>query len=99
MSYYSFIGPCPSCGGDKRYSWRHSSCLGSISINEDCELKCNNCLRNNFIMNWKFECEKHWGDPMRPNGFQLIDAISHVCRNSGIPDYVRKKMINILNNY
>lgn len=98
MPSYPFIGPCPSCGGDYKYNWKHSFCGGSISINDDCYLKCNSCDKNSFIMNWKFECKKHTGDPMRVNGFQLIDAISHVCRNSGVPDYIRKKMINILNN-
>ena len=99
MSSYPFIGPCPSCGGDKKFRWLHSSCYGSISINEYCDLECNNCTTKSFIINWKFECERHRGDPLRVNGFQLIDAISHVCRNSGVTDYIRKKMINILNNY
>ena len=95
---YPFVGPCPSCG-DKRYNWIHTSCEGSISIDEYCDLECKKCYQKSFIMNWKFECEKHRGDPLRVNGFQLIDAISHVCRNSNVPDYIRKKMINILNNY
>ena len=97
MSWYQFIGPCPICGGDKRYNWVHSYCGGSISINEDCDLKCNGCSESSFIINWKFECENHWGDPRQVNGFELTDAISHVCRNSNVPNYVRKKMIDILN--
>jgi len=99
MSSYPFIGPCPSCGGNKRYNWTHYDCGGLISINEFCDLKCNSCDTKSFIMNWKFECGKHRGDPIRVNGFQLIDSISHVCRNSNIPDYIKRRMINILNNY
>lgn len=99
MESFPFYGPCPSCGGNNRYYWTHSFCGGSLSINENCELKCNYCNRLNFITNWKFECEKHSGDPQRVDGFQIIDAISHVCRNSNIPDYIKRRMINIMNNY
>ena len=98
MPYYPFVGPCPKCGGDYRYNWVHSFCGGSISINDDCELKCNKCIENSFISNWKFECQNHRGKPYEPNGFELIDCISHVCRNAGVPDNIKRKMINILNN-
>ena len=99
MSSYPFIGPCPSCGGFNIYRWIHSSCGGSISIDEYCDLICNNGCVKSFIVNWKFECGRHRGDPQRVSGFQLLDCISHVCRNAGVPDYIRRKMVNILNNY
>ena len=99
MSFYPFVGPCPKEGGDSKIYWRHSYCGGSLSINEYCDLKCNRCSKYNFILKWKFQCLSHWGDPFVPNGFQLLDTISQICRINNIPTYIRHKMINILNRF
>lgn len=98
MQSFPFYGPCPSCGGNNRYHWVHSFCGGPISITENCFLRCNFCNKTDFIINWRFECANHRGQPHSVSGFQLIDSISHVCRNSNIPDYIKRNMINILNN-
>ena len=100
MASFPFYGPCPSCGGKDTYFWTHTSCGGSLSIDENCMIKCNYCNLSDFVMNWKFECSKHSGDPQRVNGFQIIDTISQLCRmNPDIPEKKKKKMINIINNY
>lgn len=58
MSFHSqrFITKCP-CGCDKVIRWLHSNCNGGLMIDDDGDIKCDNCKTRFNIMKAVFNCQ------------------------------------------
>ena len=109
MSWYRFNCKCPICGERENVGWKHSedfccSTNGWLYINEECNIKCDECIdrrgkKPSFVLGWKFKCFRHKGEYKKPDEVGICNAISYICSNYNIPKEVRQRMINIVNNY
>ena len=51
MPKYVFYTQCPICCDGKARYWRHQIDKGDMLISEDCDLECEECHLNDFIIN------------------------------------------------
>ena len=70
MDETRFRSLCPvlDCPNTKIIYWKHATCSnGEETIDTEGDIKCKECGRKDFIMNWRYSCGEH------KNGFQYPD--------------------------
>ena len=78
-TWYEFVSGCPGDGcGNTRLDikWQHSGCGGGQEISCDADLKCKKCSRCSCVMNWRFACQDHSDEFLKPEITRLTWALS-----------------------
>lgn len=91
MPKYIFYTQCPICCDGKARYWRHQIDKGDMLISEDCDLECEECHLNDFIINWYFGCSDHEGY-QKPDSFDVVDALCGIGGMPGVDKNVRMRM-------
>ena len=64
MSFKPMRSACPGigCRNGRIIDWICSGCHSRFEINDDAMARCSKCLVAQMYFNWRFICEKHWGE-------------------------------------
>ena len=78
---------CPvlNCPNENIIYWEHSSCPNSEeTLDQNGDVKCEECGTKDFILNWKFSCGEHQNGyqfPDKAKALKVIGALVNIMQN------------------